>query len=288
MHLYEKSNHGIIDINLSMFQIYERVISMNKKKIEKIIKEDTTMLDQNKKEEVKEEIETKENTKTKTVEEKTTTNKTKEEEKKKHKIGVRTPIYKKMGITLIGINNKEANDAVMKLNNSERKILQGAIIDSTYCKVYRKVVTSLYDEKYKDNIASLFSNKNIKCLLEDSENSLALATKLKEEIKNITNIKEKETEENSKAEKAEETFKEENKVKEEVKTEEKNNDDKVKEEVKTEESIKEENKTEKVNSTDDHSNYDNSWANYEPKGGSRLLSSLGLKIAFLKYARLTR
>ena len=245
------------------------------------------MLKNDKKED--KEIKTEENTKTKTVEEKTTTNKTKEEEKKKHKIGVRTPIYKKMGITLIGINNKEANDAVRKLSNSERKILQGAIIDSTYYKVYRKVVTSLYDEKYKDAIASLFSNKNIKCLLEDNENSLALASKLKEEIRNITAVnevddkekekeieeevknkekeieeevknKEKETEENSKAEKAEETFKEENKVKEEVKTEENNND---------------------------HSNYDDSWKNYEPKGGSRFFSSLGLKIEFIKNAIIT-
>ena len=231
---------------------------MNKEKIEKIIKEDKTMLKNDKKED--KEIKTEENTKTKTVEEKTTTNKTKEEEKKKHKVGVRTPIYKKMNLSIIGISNKAANEAVMRLNNTDRKILQGAIIDSSYCKIYRKVLVSLYDEKYKDNIASLFSNKNIKCLLEDNESSLALASKLKEEIKNITNIKEKETEENSKAEKAEETFKEENKVKEEVKTEENNND---------------------------HSNYDDSWKNYEPKGGSRFLSSLGLKIAFIKNAIIT-
>ena len=216
-----------------------------------------------------------ENTKnTKNVEEKTTTNKTKtkEEEKKKHKIGVRTPIYKKMNLSIIGISNKAANEAVMKLNNTDKKILQGAIIDSSYCKIYRKVLVSLYDEKYKDSIASLFSNKNIKILLEDNESSLALASKLKEEIKTITAVNEVDDKEKE--------------IEEEVKNKEKE-ENKVKEEVKTEESIKEENKTEKVNSPDDHSNYDNSWENYEPKGGSRFLSSLGLKIAFIKNAIIT-
>ena len=232
------------------------------------------------------EIKTEENTKTKTVEEKTTTNKTKEEEKKKHKIGVRTPIYKKMGITLIGISNKAANEAVMKLNNTDKKILQGAIIDSSYCKVYRKVVTSLYDEKHKDAIASLFSNKNIKCLLEDSENSLALATKLKDEIKNIVTEKVNSEEEPKISSKTEIV---DNKVEEAKEIETK------KEEVEEVISETEEIKnivTEKVNSEEepkesDHSNYDNSWKNYEPKGGSRFFSSLGLKIAFIKNAIIT-
>ena len=227
-----------------------------------------------------------ENTKnTKNVEEKTTTNKTKtkEEEKKKHKIGVRTPIYKKMNLSIIGISNKAANEAVMKLNNTDKKILQGAIIDSSYCKIYRKVLVSLYDEKYKDSIASLFSNKNIKILLEDNESSLALASKLKEEIKTITAVNEVDDKEK---EIEEEVKNKEKEIEEEVKNKEKE-ENKVKEEVKTEESIKEENKTEKVNSPDDHSNYDNSWENYEPKGGSRFLSSLGLKIAFIKNAIIT-
>ena len=246
------------------------------------------MLKNDKKED--KEIKTEENTKTKTVEEKTTTNKTKEEEKKKHKIGVRTPIYKKMGITLIGINNKEANDAVRKLSNSERKILQGAIIDSTYYKVYRKVVTSLYDEKYKDAIASLFSNKNIKCLLEDSENSLALASKLKEEIRNITAVndrieKEVDCKEEEEIEEVKNEEKIDNKVKEEVVIEEKvekNDIGKTKTDVKDEEKNNDD-----IKATEDHSNYDNSWKNYEPKGGSRFFSSLGLKIAFIKNAIIT-
>lgn len=242
------------------------------------------MLKNDKKED--KEIKTEENTKTKTVEEKTTTNKTKEEEKKKHKIGVRTPIYKKMGITLIGINNKEANDAVRKLSNSERKILQGAIIDSTYYKVYRKVVTSLYDEKYKDAIASLFSNKNIKCLLEDSENSLALASKLKEEIRNITanEVDRIETEEvNGK----EEDIVKEEEIKEEVKTEKELSDKEDGENIVIKTDNDKANNIEEKTKPDDHSNYDDSWKNYEPKGGSRILSSLGLKIAFIKNAIIT-
>lgn len=253
---------------------------MNKEKIEKIIKEDKTMI-KNDKEEIK-------NAETKEKESKKIDEHAKEKiENKKHKVGVRTPIYKKMNLSIIGIGNKEANDAVMKLNNSDKKILQGALIDSSYCKIYRKVLVSLYDEKYKDDIASLFSNKNIKCLLEDNESSLALASKLKEEIRNITTneVDRIETEEvNGK----EEAIVKEEEIEEEVKTE-KEVDNKVKEEVidETEESFKEENKTEKVNRPDDHSNYDDSWKNYEPKGGSRFLSSLGLKIAFIKNAIIT-
>lgn len=243
----------------------------------------------NDKEEVKEEIKTEENTKTKTVEEKTTTNKTKEEEKKKHKIGVRTPIYKKMNLSILGIGNKAANEAVMRLNNTDRKILQGAIIDSSYYKIYRKVLVSLYDEKYKDNIASLFSNKNIKCLLEDNENSLALASKLKEEIRNITAVNDRiEKEVDGKEEETEEVKNEEkidNKVKEEVVIEEKVEKDDI---GKTKTDVKDEEKNnDDIKATEDHSNYDNSWKNYEPKGGSRFFSSLGLKIAFIKNAIIT-
>ena len=248
------------------------------------------MLDQNKnkKEEVKEE-----NTKnTKNVEEKKTkkkTNeteeKTEEKETKKHKVGVRTPIYKKMNLSILGIGNKAANEAVMKLNNTDKKILQGAIIDSSYCKVYRKVISSLYDEKYKDDIMSLFSNKNIKCLLGDNESSLALASKLKNEVDRIK------TEEVNGKEEAiikEEEIKEEDIIKEEEIKEEVKNKEKVDNKVKEEVVIKEEVKKDNIEKTEtDHSNYDDSWKNYEPKGGSRFLSSLGLKIAFIKNAIIT-
>ena len=264
---------------------------MNKEKIEKIIKEEDKTILKNDKKEDKEIKTEEENTKnTKNVEEKTTNKtKTKEEEKKKHKIGVRTPIYKKMNLSIIGISNKAANEAVMKLNNTDKKILQGAIIDSSYCKIYRKVLVSLYDEKYKDNIASLFSNKNIKCLLEDNESSLALASKLKEEIRNITAVNDRiEKEVDGKEEEIEEVKNEEkidNKVKEEVVIEEKVEKDDI---GKTKTDVKDEEKNnDDIKATEDHSNYDDSWKNYEPKGGSRFLSSLGLKIAFIKNAIIT-